>query len=132
MSITSLNFLNKNVKYLELWGNEKDKEGKHLGGEGISPIVSWPSFSLSCSVLDFVLWWSCFTSFNDVVPLSGQLAAMCPKHKHLKHFVFEVLVGDLGVEGFWVETFGLEVGWFEKFEGEVFVEMLFASFLEDL
>jgi len=57
---------------------------------------------------------------------------MCPKLKHLKHLVRKVLVGDLGVEGFWVETFGLEVGWFEKLEGEVFVEMLFASFLEDL
>jgi len=113
----------KNVKYLECVGNEKDKEGKHLGGEGMRPIVSWPSFSLSFFLLDFVLWWSCFTSFNNVVPLSGQLADMSPKCKHLKHFVFEVLVGDLGVEGYGVENFGLEVGWFEKLEGEVFVEM---------
>jgi len=30
--------------------------------------------------------------------LEGQLVAMCPKPKHLKHFWFEVLVGDLGVE----------------------------------
>ena len=30
--------------------------------------------------------------------LLGQLTAMCPKPKHLKHFVLEVLVGDLGVE----------------------------------
>jgi len=30
---------------------------------------------------------------------------MCPKHKHLKHFVFEVLVGDLGVD---VEALSLE------------------------
>ena len=85
---------------------KKIRKEKHLGGEGMRPIVFWPSFSLSFSLLDFVLWWSCFTSFNNVVPLSGQLAAMCPKLKHLKHFVFEVLVGDLGVEGFWVETFG--------------------------
>ena len=28
-----------------------------------------------------------------------------PKPKHLKHFIFEVLVGDLGVEGFGIETF---------------------------
>ena len=33
-----------------------------------------------------------------MVILFGQLAAMCPKPKHLKHFVLEVLVGDLGVE----------------------------------
>jgi len=25
---------------------------------------------------------------------------MCPKPRHLKHFSLEVLVGDLGVEGF--------------------------------
>jgi len=35
-----------------------------------------------------------------MVVLSGQFAAMCPKLKHLKHLVREVLVGDLGVEGF--------------------------------
>ena len=109
--------LRQNVKYLECLENEKYKEGKHLGGEGMRPIVSWPSFSLSISLLDFVLWWSCFISFNNMVSLNGHLAAMCPKLKHLKHFVFEVLVGDLGVEGFLVETFGLEVGWFEKLEG---------------
>jgi len=33
-----------------------------------------------------------------MVLLLGQLTAMCPKPKHLKHFVLEVLVGDLGVE----------------------------------
>jgi len=33
-----------------------------------------------------------------MVLLFGQLAAMYPKPKHLKHFVLEVLVGDLGVE----------------------------------
>jgi len=30
--------------------------------------------------------------------LFGQLVAMCPKPKHLKYFVLDVLVGDLGVE----------------------------------
>jgi len=33
---------------------------------------------------------------------------MCPKLKHLKHFVLEVLVGDLGVE---VEGVCLETLW---------------------
>jgi len=33
-----------------------------------------------------------------MVLLFGQLAAMCPNPKHLKHFVLEGLVGDLGVE----------------------------------
>ena len=36
---------------------------------------------------------------------SGQFAAICPKLKHLKHLICEVSVGDLGVEGFCVETF---------------------------
>jgi len=42
-----------------------------------------------------------------VVLLFGQLAAMCPKPKHLKHFVLEILVDDLGVdvEGLCLETF---------------------------
>jgi len=43
-----------------------------------------------------------------MVLLFGQLAAMCPKLKHLKYFVLEVLVGDLGVE---VEGLGLETLW---------------------
>jgi len=66
--------------------------------------------------------------------LKGQFAAMCPKPKHLKHFVLEVLVGDLGVEveGLCLETLWLEVVSFEKLEGKVFVEILFLSFDEDL
>ena len=43
-----------------------------------------------------------------MVLLFGHLAAMCPKLKHLKHFVLEVLVGDLGVE---VEGVCLETLW---------------------
>ena len=43
---------------------------------------------------------------------------MCPKPKHLKHLIFEVLVGDLGVEGFVVETFFGNMVCLEKFEGE--------------
>jgi len=42
------------------------------------------------------------------VLLVGQLAAMCPKSKHLKHFIFEVLVGDLVVE---VKRWSLETFW---------------------
>jgi len=57
---------------------------------------------------------------------------MCPKTKHLKHFIFEVLVGDLGVEGFGVETFFGEVVCLEKLEGEIRVEIVFASFLKEL
>jgi len=34
-----------------------------------------------------------------LVLLFGKLEAMCPKPKHLKHFVLEVLVGNLVVEG---------------------------------
>jgi len=67
-----------------------------------------------------------------MVFLSGQFAAMCLKLKHLKHFIFEVLVGDLGVEGFSVETFWGEMVSLEKIEGEIRVEILFASFLEEL
>jgi len=32
-----------------------------------------------------------------MVRFVGQSAAMCPKPKHLKQFLLEVLVGDLGV-----------------------------------
>jgi len=34
-----------------------------------------------------------------IVLLLGQLLAMCPKPMYLKHFLLEVLVGDLGIEG---------------------------------
>ena len=54
-----------------------------------------------------------------MVFLSGQFVVMCPKLKHLKHLIFEVSVGDLGVEGFCVETFGGEMVSLEKFEGEI-------------
>ena len=67
-----------------------------------------------------------------MVCLFGQFAVMCPKLKHLKYFVFEGLVGDLGVEGCCVETFLREVVSFENLEREVCVEILCASFLEEL
>ena len=38
-----------------------------------------------------------------MVCLVRQLDAMFPKPKHLKHFVFEVLVGDLGGKGLSLE-----------------------------
>jgi len=37
----------------------------------------------------------------------GQLDAMFPKPKHLKHFLLEVFVGDLGVEVEGLESLGL-------------------------
>ena len=67
-----------------------------------------------------------------MVLLDGQFEAMCPKPKHLKHFVFEVLVGNLGVEVEGLQTLWLEVVCFEKLEGKVFEEILFLSFHEDL
>jgi len=39
--------------------------------------------------------------------LEGQLDAICPKPKHLKHFLLEVLVGDLGVKVEGLECLGL-------------------------
>jgi len=44
---------------------------------------------------------------------------MCPKLKHLKHLVSEILVGDLRVEGVCVETFWGEMVCFEKMEREI-------------
>jgi len=69
-----------------------------------------------------------------MVCLFRQLVTMCPKLKHLKHFVLEVLVGDLGAEGkrLCLETLWEELVSFEKLEGEEFVELLFVSFQEDL
>jgi len=62
--------------------------------------------------------------FTIMVFLDGQFAVMCSKPRHLKQFVFEVLVGDLGVEVEGLETLWLEVVSFEKLEGKVFVEIL--------
>jgi len=44
--------------------------------------------------------------FTIIVLLVGQLTTMCQKPKHLKHFVLEVLAGDLVLEG---EGMSLEV-----------------------
>jgi len=58
--------------------------------------------------LDLEAWelWSLATTptFTIMLLLEGQFVAMCPKPRYLKHFVFEVLVGDLGVEMEGLET----------------------------
>jgi len=86
--------------------------------------------------LDLEVWelWSLTTGppFTIMFLLDGQFVAMCPKPRHLKHFVFEVLVDDLGVEVEGLETLWLEVVSFEKLEGNFFEEILFLSFHEDL
>jgi len=55
--------------------------------------------------------WSLTTTppFTIIVLLDGQFAATCPKPKHLKHFVFEVLVVELGLEVEGLETLLLGV-----------------------
>jgi len=78
--------------------------------------------------LDLEDWelWSLTTPpppFTIIVLLDGQFVALCPKPKHFKHLVFEVLVGDLGVEVEGLKTLWLEVVAFEKLEGKVFVEV---------
>ena len=100
---SSLKFFNKDGELVETFGNEKEKEEVYLGGAIIfvwanmmKPV--WLSSPFSFSLLAFVLIWSLFTSCNIMVLLFGKLAAMCPKPKHLKHFIFRVLVGDLVVE----------------------------------
>jgi len=47
------------------------------------------------------------TALTIIFLLEGQLDAICPKSKHLKHFLLEVLVGDLGVEMEGLEFIGL-------------------------
>ena len=44
--------------------------------------------------------------FSIMILLLGQVVVISPKPKHLKHFLFEVLVGDLVLEG---ERLSLEV-----------------------
>jgi len=70
--------------------------------------------------------------FTIILLLDGKFATMCPKPRHLKHFWFELLVGDLGVELEGLETLWLEVVSFEKSEGKVFEQILFLSFHEVL
>jgi len=62
-----------------------------------------------------------------MVLLFGQLATMCPKPKHLKHFVLEVLVGDLVLEG---EGF-VEVCGVDSLEGLSCFENLFLPFQDE-
>jgi len=39
-----------------------------------------------------------------IILLLGKLAEMCPKPRHLKHFLLEILVDDLGVEDLSLES----------------------------
>ena len=59
--------------------------------------------------LDLCELWSLMTTtaLTIIFLLEGQLDAICPKSKHLKHFLLEVLVGDLGVEMEGLEFIGL-------------------------
>jgi len=66
-----------------------------------------------------------------MVLLVGQLAAMCPKPKHLKHFVLEVLVGDLVLEkGLSLEVCGVDS--LEELEALSCFENLFLPFQDKL
>jgi len=47
MNKPSLTFFNEDGGEVGTLGNEKDKEGKHLGGERIRPMSIWPSLSFS-------------------------------------------------------------------------------------
>jgi len=56
----------------------------------------------------FELWSLMKTPLLTIIfPLEGKLDAICPKPKHLKHFLLEVLEGDLGVEVEDLECLGL-------------------------
>ena len=59
-------------------------------GEGEWDLEDWSLCSLTT-----------WPPLTIMVRFVGQSTAMCPKPKHLKHFLLEVLVGDLdvGVEG---------------------------------
>ena len=47
MNKSSLTFFNQDGGEVRTFGNEKDKEGKHLGCESIRPMSTWPSLSFS-------------------------------------------------------------------------------------
>jgi len=51
MKKASLTFFNQDGGEVRTFGNEKDKEGKHLGGERRRPMSTWPSLSFSLSLL---------------------------------------------------------------------------------
>ena len=72
MKKSSLTFLNQDGGEVRTFGNEKDKEGKHLGWESIRPMSIWPS--LSFSFLLVVGGWvrSCFTLFSFKIFSCGQ------------------------------------------------------------
>jgi len=68
--------------------------------------------------------------FTIMVLLDAPFAAMCPKPRHLKHFVFEVLVGDLGVEVEGLETLWLEVVSFENWKEKFLKKFCFYPFVK--
>jgi len=73
-----------------------------------------------------------YPPFTIMVLLLGQFAAIWPKPKHLQYFLFEVLVGDLVLEG---EGLSLEVcgvDSLEELEGLSCFENLFLSFQYEL
>jgi len=43
MKKATLTFFNQDGGEVRTFGNEKDKEGKHVGGERIRPMSTWPS-----------------------------------------------------------------------------------------
>jgi len=48
---SSLTFFNQDGGEVRTFGNEKDKEGKHLGDERIKPMSTWPSLSFPLSLV---------------------------------------------------------------------------------
>jgi len=65
-----------------------------------------------------------------MVLLFGQLAAMCPKPKHLKHLVLEILDGDLVLEGEgFLEDCGVDS--LEELKGLSCFETLFLPFRDE-
>jgi len=69
-----------------------------------------------------------------MVLLLEQFVVMCPKPRHVKHFVLEVLVEDSGVqvEGVSLEVLSCGVDSLKKLEGVVFFGNVFLSFQDDL
>ena len=50
MKKSFLRFFKQDGGEVRTFGNEKDKEGKHLGDERTRPMSTWPSLSFSLSL----------------------------------------------------------------------------------
>ena len=72
MKKSYLTFFNQDGGEVRTFGNKKEKEGKHRGGERIRPMSSWPFWSLSFSLLIGGGVRFCFTLFIMKVCFSGQ------------------------------------------------------------